>query len=481
MISNSTVLLTRLLEEAKRQLSQPFANRQRILLIYLNITYLFLAPLFLISEKLATDHYVPHVFLGYTYLFVAVTNCYSAVYNILLLKGITRITLFGKVYELRAEDKIDFITRWLSMVSLMFMSFLNMTGFGNPSSDSILTDFALGHSLIVLTAVLIGRRVAFLWFLVVLGSLFYTTFRIGYTHQYNYLTPAESVRYEMALQKETQWALKRQTTLREIGLNPPLVSRYFNTWIIFILIAFLTAYFFASISLDMLKIIPTVTQNIANAIETVNSQELEREREKNLAEEQKLLLKQESLHAELNFLKSQINPHFLYNTLSYLYIRGLEYSEELADSIMKVSDIMRYSLRADSDFVLIDEEITYMKDFIAIHQLRNKNKLHILFTIDGMTEKKTIIPFILISLLENGFKHGVLDDEQFPLTLTVSCDATSIRFYMSNKKNERPLIDSTHIGLANIQRRLDLSYPSSHTFKIEQDQDTFKCWLLITA
>ena len=142
---------------------------------------------------------------------------------------------------------------------------------------------------------------------------------------------------------------------------------------------------------------------------------------------------------------------------------------------------MRYSLRADSDYVLIDEEITYMKDYIAIHQLRNKNKLHISFKVDGITDQKTIVPFILISLLENGFKHGVLNDEQFPMTLSISCDASSIQFFMSNKKNERPLVSSTHIGLANIQRRLDLSYPSSHTFRIEQDQDTFKCWLVITT
>ena len=467
---HSTIPTTQLLEQAQQQLSRPFVNQQRKLLIYINVTYLFLAPLFLISERLSTGHYVPHFLLGYVYLFVGATNFVSAFYNSLLLSGRSTIRIYGRTLSITAEDSFDFTSRWFSILSIMFLSFLNMIGFGNPSSDSLLVDFAFGHSLIVLAAVLLGRRVALLWTCIIISILLFKTVDLGYSYQYNYLTTAESLQYETALQKKEQWALNRQRTLAAEGLKPPTVSRYFNEWLVFILIAFFTAWFFMGISLKMLKIIPSVAENIANAIESVNQQELERER-----------FKQESLHAELNFLKSQINPHFLYNTLNYIYVKGLAHSEELADSIHKVSEIMRYSLREATEFVFIEEELTYLRDFISLHQLRNKNQLNIEFTVAGPTKQKTIIPFILISLVENAFKHGDLVNKNLPLIIKLFCNMNEIRFFMKNKKNDKPLIDSTHIGLANIQRRLDLSYPSSHDFKIEQDDDSFTCWLIITA
>lgn len=478
--SNSTQL-TELLEQARQHLSQPFAHKQRKLLTYLNIAYITLAIFFLSFEKIETGNFVPHVALAYVYLFVGAANFFSALYNYWILTGKTKITLAGQQIDLDPESKFDIASRWVSIVSIMFLAFLNMMGFENPSNDSILVDFAFGHSLIVLAAILLGRKAAFVWFLIVLGTLFLKSYSIGFTYQYNYLTKAESTRYEKALERNENWALQRKATLQREGLNPPKVVRYLNEWIVFILIAFFTAYFFTGISLDMIKIIPSVTQRLANAIDTVKEQELEREREKNLQEEQKMRLEQETLHAELNFLKSQLNPHFLYNTLYYLYVKSREYSDDLADSLLKVSDIMRYSLREDSKFVLVQEEITYLKDFIALHQMRYKNKLQIEFNVQGPTDQKFIIPFILISLVENAFKHGRMTNMDFPLTINLNCYTDRIEFYMRNQKGHKPTVDSTHVGLANIQRRLDLTYPSSYTFKIEQDEDSFSCWLSILA
>ncbi|RAI73139.1 histidine kinase internal region [Spirosoma telluris] len=451
------------------------------MLTYLNIAYITLAVFFLSIEKIETGNFVPHVSLAYVYLFVGAANFFSALYNYWILSGKTKITLAGQQVDLDPESKFDIAARWVSIISIMFLAFLNMIGFENPSNDSILVDFAFGHSLIVLAAILLGRKAAFVWFLIVLGTLLLKSYSIGFTYQYNYLTRAESARYEKALEQNENWAIRRKTTLQQEGLNPPKVVRYLNEWIVFILIAFFTAYFFTGISLDMIKIIPSVTQRLANAIDTVKEQELEREREKNLQEEQKMRLEQETLHAELNFLKSQLNPHFLYNTLYYLYVRSREYSDDLADSLLKVSDIMRYSLREDSKFVLVQEEITYLKDFIALHQMRNKNKLQIVFNVQGPTDQKFIIPFILISLVENAFKHGRMTNRDFPVIINLTCYEDRIDFYMRNQKGHKPTVDSTHVGLANIQRRLDLTYPSSYTFKIEQDQDSFSCWLSILA
>ena len=97
-----------------------------------------------------------------------------------------------------------------SDISLMGMSFLNMSGFGNPSNDSILTDFAFGHSLIVLSTILIGRKTAFIWFMIVVGTLFYVTNRHGWDYQFNYLTPKESINYQNAIKKREKWALVRR-------------------------------------------------------------------------------------------------------------------------------------------------------------------------------------------------------------------------------------------------------------------------------
>ena len=85
----------------------------------------------------------------------------------------------------------------------------------------------------------------------------------------------------------------------------------------------------------------------------------------------------------------------------------------------------------------------------------------------------------MISLVENAFKHGELADANNPVTIKLRGDSDSIEFFMKNKKSRKPLIDSTHIGLVNIQRRLELSYPAAHTFKIEQDQEFFTCLLII--
>ncbi|RZK77976.1 MAG: histidine kinase internal region [Pedobacter sp.] len=481
MESNNSIHLADLLEQAKQRLSQPFAYKQRTLLTYLNIAYIGLAAFYLFFEKFNTGSYVPNAVLGYVYLFVGATNFFSALYNYWILTGKSNIRVFNQSYDLDPESRFDVAARWVSIISIMFLAFLNMVGFENPSSDSLLVDFAFGHSLIVLAAILLSRKASFVWFLIVLSTLFFKAYTIGFNYQYNYLTKAESARYQQATRQNESWAIKRQTTLYNEGLNPPKVARYVNEWTIFILIAFFTAFFFTGISLDMIKIIPSVTEQLANAIDTVKQQEIEREREQNLREEQKMRVEQESLHAELNFLRSQLNPHFLYNTLYYLYVRSLDYSDELAESLLKVSDIMRYSLREDTKFVLVEEEITYLKDFIALHQMRNRNKLHIEFTVNSCNDKKEIIPFILISLVENAFKHGRMTNKDFPVIIRLDCDDHHIGFYMRNQKGHVPTVDSTRIGLANIQRRLELTYPSSHTFKIEQDDDSFSCWLSITA
>lgn len=480
-MESEEISLKELLQRSRQQLLKPFAKTQRRLLFVLNLSYLGLILIFLVSEKLATGHFVPHSFLAWVYTLVGIANVLSAIYSYQWLKDNKAVHPGDTRFSVKPAERLDRALRWSSVVSIMLMSFCHMIGLGNPSSDAILTDFALGHSLIVLVAMLLGRTASFVWFMIVIGLLVYVSFvDKGYSYQYNYLTKAESALYESALRQKQPWALARKADLQNTGLNPPRVSRYFNIWLVYILIAFLTSYFFLGITLDVFKVVPTVTEDIKDAIETTKRQELEHEREKNQAEEQKLLLKQETLSAELKHLKAQLNPHFLYNTLNYFYIKSLDLSEDLSEAILKLSNIMRYGMQENQNLVSLAEEVDYMKQFIVLHQLRNGNKLFIDFTVIGPIDQKQILPFLLIGLLENSFKHGKMNTADSPLVIELKVTSDQIRFFTSNRKNKKKQVESNHIGLSNMRRRLNLTY-EQYLFDIHQDDENFSCTLLINT
>ncbi len=159
-----------LLQSSKHQLIIPLGTARRRLLIFINIAYIVLVPIFLSSEKVSTGYFVPHPGLYFVYGPVALINFFSALYNFTVLKNNKSIIpqwLWGRLIHNR--EKTDFVIGWASLVSIMIMSFCNIIGFGNPSNDAILTDFALAHSLIILAVVIIGRKIALIWFLVVVA------------------------------------------------------------------------------------------------------------------------------------------------------------------------------------------------------------------------------------------------------------------------------------------------------------------------
>jgi two-component system, LytTR family, sensor kinase len=476
-----------LLENPKNRLQKSFGTTRIRLIIYLNLTFLIICPVYLFFENETSGQYFPHQVLGYVYLFTWITNILSFGYNLCNLKGF-KFPFIQWLDNRWGTQKVEFFLTSLSLISLMIMSFLNMVGFGNPSSDSILTDFAFGHSLILLSTILIGRRTAFVWFVVVLGTLTFVTNRHGWDYQFHYLTPQESLKYEKGLEDKSPWALTRQNELRRYSLNSPKITRYFNVWVVLILQAIIIAYFFNGITNDMFKIIPEVADDIEKAIIVANDQSLEqeKERENNLRENYKILetnlmLREEILKTELNFLKSQINPHFLYNTLNYFYIKASEHDENLAESILKLSDIMRYSLNDGvENEVSIDREIENIKALIDLHQIRYNNKLFIDFNVESSNDSKKILPLVLIGLVENALKHGKLDDECYPLKISIIITKEHIKFSLQNRKSPKSKIISTKIGLQNVKRRLELSYPQNHTLTIEENEHEYYCYLEIT-
>ncbi|SFE96339.1 sensor histidine kinase [Spirosoma endophyticum] len=454
--------IQQLLSRALQAIRRPVAESQRRLLLVVNITYLVLAAEYILTEWFSTGKAVPEQILWYVYVLVGVTNAVSCVYTYVNMSPSKSRKILGFTIAFETTNKFEQRLRWASLIAIMIMSFCFMIGLGNPSNDTLLTDFALGHSLIVLVAMLLGREASFIWFSIVLSILVYTTFiQKGYSSQYNYMTQTESMRYESALAKGEKWALNRQELLKSQHMNSPKASRYFNMWFCFIVVAYLSAYFFTESARKVDDIVPSVEKDMKVAIEEAHRQDMANS-----------LVMQEALNAELKNLKAQINPHFLFNTLNYFYMKSLDYSQELASSILMLSDIMQYSVRENVDRVGLDEEIKHMRHFIELLQLRNNNKLYIDFKVKGPVNQIQILPFLFIGLLENAFKHGNMLNANKPLIITIEATPPHLKFYTCNQKNRKKKVSSTLIGLNNTRRRLNLTY-QHYSFDIDQDEESF--------
>jgi len=195
-------------------------------------------------------------------------------------------------------------------------------------------------------------------------------------------------------------------------------------------------------------------------------------KQRKILEEQKMQLEVEKSTANFNFLKAQINPHFLHNTLNFLYAKSLPYSEELSEGILTLSDIMRYALsegNARDGKAALKDEIEHVRNVIKINQLRFSNKLNVQFDVDGVVNEAMIIPFILITLVENAFKHGDLKSPEDPISIQLKVEGNRLYFYCRNRKKTGPKELSTGIGLENIKKRLDLAYGNDYDFKIKDE------------
>lgn len=205
-------------------------------------------------------------------------------------------------------------------------------------------------------------------------------------------------------------------------------------------------------------------------------------KQKRILEAQKLLLEAQISQANFNFLKAQINPHFLYNTLNFLYAKSFPYSSELSEGILTLSDIMRYALDQGNQKdgkALLKDEIEHVHNVIRINQLRYSNQLKVNFEINGSIDGAMIIPFVLITLVENAFKHGDLKNQDYPIAIKLKVEGSSLYFYCRNKKRSGPKQLSTGIGLENIKSRLVLSYGDKYKFIVKDEQELYTTELTI--
>lgn len=271
--------MKQLLEQSKQQLLTPLGEARRKLLIILNIVYIILVPFFLISEKIAHGAYVNDSLLYVVYGIAILCNLLSAVYNIriyLRSKHPKPIRSFSNDKLFKSQRRLDSFFGYASVLPILFMSFCHMVGFGNPFNDSILTDFALAQSLMIVVVMIIGRIGVFSWFLIIVVVLIWNVSERGWDYEYHYATPTEVAEYKTALALNEPWALKRATELDNHKLQPPRITRYFNIWMVFVLVTFLVAYFYSGVAVDMFKVIPSVIDNIEQASEESTRMELER-------------------------------------------------------------------------------------------------------------------------------------------------------------------------------------------------------------
>ena len=194
-------------------------------------------------------------------------------------------------------------------------------------------------------------------------------------------------------------------------------------------------------------------------------------------------LKEEKLSLELKYLKSQINPHFLFNTLNNLYSVALKNNDnETATGIAKLSHIMRFMLDdVNENMILLDKEINYLESYIALQRLRfsGKDDINISFDIQGDTANVKIPPFVFIVFIENAFKYGINYKKHSYINILFVLSDNTLRFNIKNSIHYTNEIQNSGIGLKNIKERLDLLYSGNYNLEITSDKNTFNIDLII--
>lgn len=200
-----------------------------------------------------------------------------------------------------------------------------------------------------------------------------------------------------------------------------------------------------------------------------------------LAEERKEEMQQQQLATELNMLRSQVNPHFLFNTLNGIYSMAVAKDEKTPDSVMKLSRIMRYTLEeSQTEKVALNKEIEFIKSYIDLQKLRANDKLHVTFDVEGNTDSVQIAPLLFIPFIENAFKYGVSAHSDSDIHIGIDCMNRQLHFSCSNSIFPAQKIKSgTGTGISNVKRRLELLYENNHELKINKKENSFQVDLYI--
>ena len=182
----------------------------------------------------------------------------------------------------------------------------------------------------------------------------------------------------------------------------------------------------------------------------------------------------ERVSMELSFLRSQLNPHFLFNTLNSIYSLALSKSNLTADAVMKLSDIMRYITEdAKSDMVPLSREVAYMQQYVELQRIRLNDNIDIDLQITGDIQGYNIPPLILMPFVENAFKYGVSAHEPSCIRMKLNAQTGNLKFKVSNLIIKKINHGSTALGISNTRKRLEQMYPDKYRLEIIEQQKMF--------
>lgn len=184
----------------------------------------------------------------------------------------------------------------------------------------------------------------------------------------------------------------------------------------------------------------------------------------------------EKLSAQIASLKSQINPHFLFNTLNNIYAIAIDTSPKAADMVDKLSGMMRYTMKdTQQDFVLLEDEINYISNFIELQKLRLDRSVKLEYDILEYVPALKIAPMMLIPFIENAFKHGVNSEQKSYISIETTMNKTEFQLrVVNNKVNvQKDISERSGLGIENTKHRLNLIYPSKHLLVINDTEKEF--------
>ncbi len=198
------------------------------------------------------------------------------------------------------------------------------------------------------------------------------------------------------------------------------------------------------------------------------------EKRKKEAEKQKVVDK-------LEFLKHQINPHFLFNSLNSIYSLTVKKSDKAPEAIITLSDLMRYMLyQTDSEFVPLEKELDYIRNYFELQKLRIANNENVKLKIEGEYSSYKIKPLMLISFVENAFKYGTNNAGETKIDVRVYIEKERLFFFCENNIGVLDQKQESYgIGLKNTRERLDLLYPKQYDLKVQSDKKTYQIELIL--
>lgn len=263
---------------------------------------------------------------------------------------------------------------------------------------------------------------------------------------------------------------------------------YFLFLLLIIIITFLLSgatFFFSDLNPDKLapqspiveKIIPVIIINaislwllamVSAILFTVYNRLKETEKEK--------------LSAQIASLKSQINPHFLFNTLNNIYATVIDSSPKAADMVDKLSEMMRYTMKdTQQDFVLLEDEINYVNNFIELQKIRLDRSVKLEYDSLGNIPNLQIAPMLLIPFIENAFKHGVNSEQKSHIKIELAINKTELQLIVvnNNVSIQQDISERSGLGINNTWHRLNLIYPSKHLLVINDTEKEFSVSLHI--